>query len=228
MKLLKYLSVLAFVFAVFVVSGCQEEEKKKGVSEIMNPDFLVKDCYSNYKQGLLKSDGKLAIANINKSGIEYYDILMDYVMEADSSTIASMPLIDKLMILSLRWRSNPNDLIKLRESGMNLFEYGVNNGFIGQEAVSNSTLGKITFNEDVATARVFNNGQEIPMQFKFIKENGKWKFDVKYVMMHTGYGLQQFVVESGMTEEEYILDLLSKMSAKPMSNEMWHPILINY
>ncbi len=223
MKLMKYLFV--FVVVAFSATSCENKEKKENTIQDMDPQFLVKNCYKNYKQGLLKGNGKLAIANINKAGMEYYDIIMDYVLEADSTTVTAMPLIDKLMILSLRWRSNPNDLIKLKESGINLFEYGVNMGFIGQEAISNSELGSITFKDNIATARVINNGREIPMQFKFVKEEGKWKFDVKYVMMQTGYGLQQFIGQSGMSEEEYMMDLLSKMSSKPLSNDVWKPII---
>jgi hypothetical protein len=222
MKILKI--VLTLSLLIVSISSCNNEDETMNSSKENDPHLMVKECYKNYKQGLLSNNGGQTVRFVSQSGIDYYDKLLLDVIESDSTTVASKSMIDKLMILSLRWRLTPNQILELSESKESLFEYGVANGLIGQDIIESSELGRISISGDKATARIFKNGQEIPMQFKFVKEEGNWKFDVKYIIERSEAGLQQYLIQSGVSEEQYIMNVLSEMSESPVTDVIWNPI----
>lgn len=219
----KFLSFLLMIFTISLFS-CSKSEEKAELSNMISQEVLVKNCYKAYQDALLAGDGKTSLKLINQGGIDYYNALFKYVLEADSETVAIMPLMDKLMVLSLRFRTDRNTLLRMDKNGESLYEYGVNQGLVGTNSIKQAELGTILINNDVATARVLQNGQEVPMQFKFVKEDNKWKFDAKYMLVQTGFALQQHLVEKGISEDDFIIETLEKMSAKPVENGIWHPV----
>ena len=44
------------------------------------------------------------------------------------------------------------------------------------------------------------------------------------MLVQTGFALQQYLVEKGISEEDFIQETLGKMSSKPVDDEIWHPI----
>lgn len=216
--------LFALTFMLFCFSSCENKSEESPKQAEVKPEVLIKNCYAGYKKSLLDGDGKTTVEYVNKAGIDYYSAILDYVMEADSERVASLPLIDKLMVLSLRMRTSDKKLREMK-TGEDLFIYGVNRRFIGNEGVRASELGEIILHPDRATAKVLRNGQEIPMQFKFLKEDGKWKFDVKYMLVNTGYGLQQVIVQKGISEEEYVKELLTNINmSSDIPADIWEPV----
>lgn len=218
--------LFGFLLMIFTISlfSCNKADEKTEPSNTISQEILVKNCYKAYQSALLSGDGKTSLKLINQAGIDYYDAIFKYVLEADSETVATMPLMDKLMILSLRFRTDRNTLLRMEKNGESIYEYGVNQGLVGANSVRQAELGTIMISDNEATARVLQNGQEIPMQFKFVKEDNKWKFDAKYMLVQTGFALQQYLVEKGVSEDDFIQETLEKMSSKPVDDEIWHPI----
>ena len=59
--------------------------------------------------------------------------------------------------------------------------------------------------------------------FVFHREGGVWKFDLEHVASLARGMFRALASQRGVSEEELILDLLSRTSERPIGAEVWQP-----
>lgn len=210
---------------IFTLTSCDKVDENKVDIVVVNDEALIRNCYAHYKNGLLNRDGKATAKYVNESGLAYYEAIFDYALTADSQAVAVLPIMDKLMVLSFRRKLNEATFLTIEKENTPIFEYAVDNGFVGMEAIQNSEIGEITITNNTAITTVLSNGKEMPVQFRFVKVGGKWKFDAKFITMHVSKGLNHYLVQSGKTENEYIMNILTQIAPdKAIEATIWEPI----
>lgn len=205
-------STLLFTLLIFFI-GCQN--KSDDVNQI-------RACFNNYKDAIMAGDGEESLKYVDENTLDFYKRVQEKTLSADSSDIQSMPLIEKLTVLTARHKIPVDQLRQF--TGSSFFTYAVDNGLIGRESVQSLELGTVKVSGDHAESNIITNGQQAPFGFDFNKENERWKIDLTSIFDNSTLAFRQIMAESGMSETEYLLMLLELMDGDAPGEGIWNPI----
>lgn len=183
----------------------------------------VRDCFTSYKEAILSQRGSEAVERVNQATLDYYERMRGLALSAPEQEVRSLSTSDKMMVLLLRHRL-PLDLLR-GMNGRELFSYGVNQGWIGKEEVMQADLGTIRVSGDQATAVFIKGGQRTPLNYRFTKEGGQWKLDLTATMAIVNQALKQLIQERGVSEEEFLFEIMEAVTGKKVSPQIWQPPL---
>lgn len=201
--------ILCFVFPAVIYAQKAEEKR-------------VKATFENYKTAILNNKGEEAAQHVDSRTLQYYADILELVKTADSLKVASLTLLDRLMVLSVRHRT-PREQI-LSYDGRQLFIYAVQEGMVGKESVQRNAVGEVNVDDSFAKGRFISNGNETPFFFHFYKEDKKWRLDLTSLFPLSEAAFHQMVKESEMSENEFILLILSLVSNETPQSDLWQPI----
>ncbi len=199
------------LFALVFISSVAISQKK----EIK----AVKNCFELYRTALLSENGEDALAQVNSKTVNYYSQVLENCKNLDSAEVSSLNLMDKLMVLAVRYRTPVDDILKF--SGEELIVYAVNNDMIGKNGVMNAELGSIDVDGDFADSRIRQGKEEAPFGFHFYKENDQWKIDLTSVFDVSMAPFNQIIESSGMTEDTYLEMIVGMMPEKSGTTNIW-------
>jgi hypothetical protein len=182
----------------------------------------VRKSFDGYKAAILDDKGDEAIRYVDSRTIKYYSDILSLVRTADSSTVETLSIMDKLMVLSVRHRTSREDI--LRFDGQALLVYAIKSGMVGKNSVANNSIGEVQVEGDFAKGRFLANGQETPMFFHFYKEAGQWKFDLTSLFSVSTMAFQKMADESGQEENDYLVSLLEMVTGRKPGAEVWRPV----
>lgn len=205
-----FLSLLSF----FTVFTCKAQQPKELAA--------VRTCFNNYKAAILANKAEDALKEVDANTRNYYTGVLDNIKHADSAAISTLPLIDKITILTIRARASKEEITAMK--GTDAFIYAINNGMVGKSSVENVTPGPISINKNAAKMQVISGGQKTPLNFNFNKEDGKWHFDLTALFPITKQALDGMVNESGMDENSFLFAVLEKMTHKKITSAIWTPV----
>jgi len=206
----KVISIFFFFFFISSAGWAQKDKKE------------IKAVFENYKAALIKEDGDEAVKYLDSHTIKYYQNIADKARGADSVEVDALPVMDKIMVLSVRHRASKEEVLAF--NGITMVSFAIKNGMVGKSTVSDNSLGEITINGNVATAQLIKNKEKSSILFKFYKENNEWKFDLSSFFPLAGIGFKKLVKDSGKPENEYLLMLLEFASKKKPSPAIWKPV----
>lgn len=204
---------LLFVILTLFILSCNAQAKEKK---------LVKKAFEDYKHAILTDKGTLAVTFVDSRTIQYYSNILKNVKSSDSAIVSSLPLMDKIMVFSIRHRAT-NEEIKSFD-GKSLLIYAINKGMVGKNSVTSNTIGDVVVDGNFAKGQLINNGQEMPIYFHFYKEDEKWKVDLTSVFAIANQAMKQMINNSGQSENEYVFELLEIITNKKPGREIWNKI----
>jgi len=182
---------------------------------------LIKDCFYNYKSAILNGDGKMAVEYVDSRTINYYDDMANKSVTSDSLALDSLSLVDKLMIVSIRFRT-PNEQIK-NFDGQSLFVYAVESGMIGKNSLLKNGIGDIYIDKDFAAAKFVADGKVTSINYHFYKEES-WKIDLTEILPLGNSVMKKMLDKSGKSEYDFLFDLLETITGKRPSYNILNPI----
>lgn len=185
--------------------------------------LLITKVFDQYKSAIINDQGKKAVAVIDASTRNYYIQILGSIKTADSATIESLTLVDKITILAVRAKATKEEIIAIKD--VDAFVYSIDEGLAGKGSVSNNRLGKITITGTTAKAQAVTAGKPIPLYFTFNKENGSWKMNLTDLFAIANDGFKELIKDSGMPEQEFLLLVLSDMTGMEQTMELWKPVL---
>jgi hypothetical protein len=133
--------------------------------------------------------------------------------------------ITKLQILQMRHRLSTSELRRL--DGSQLLATAIENEWAGFRS-ADVTLGEIWVDADKGTAEaeMIANGVALPpdQNLRFRWEQGTWKFDLAHYLVDVAEPtIQNLLRKPGLSEDDAILDLLTRTSGRPVSQDIWKP-----
>lgn len=185
----------------------------------------VGDCFAAYKAAILDMDGEAAVELVTERTIATYQEQVDWALTAPRETIESLSLVNRIGVLSLRHRI-PKEVLK-KLTGRTAFAYAVDRDWIGRTGVIRTRLGEVFIAENTATAEVYAGGLRAPTRFEFLKENGKWRFDLIQSMRDADALLTPVLEQRGLSETELIFATLERSSGRRVGEDIWIPIVIS-
>ncbi len=184
--------------------------------------ILVKQSFNSYKSAILNDKGEDAAKFVDNRTIKYYGDILELVKNADSTSIDSLSIMDKLVVFLIRLKASREDIISF--DGQKLFAYAVNSGMVGKNSVADNSLGAITIDKGFAKGQLVVKGKSQPLFFHFYKESNQWKMDLTSLFPMTNSLFQNMADESGQGTNEYLFSLLEILNGKKPGPEVWQAV----
>ena len=159
----------------------------------------IKAAFSEYKTAMVGNniDGVLDITS--KNSFDYYEMLIDYALNADSAKVAGLSFMDRMSVLGTRIQIPKDALIGM--DGPSYVRYGLENGLTNSAALNAIDVGDVTMEGDSkAQAQVMYMSQPLPAKMTFLQEGGKWKFDATSMLKFSEDMILQQIGGMDMTE----------------------------
>jgi hypothetical protein len=187
-----------------------------------NQEKTIQKVFENYKSAILNDKGIEALNFVDSRTIAYYDDIINKIKTADSITIESYTILDKLMILAIRNSASQEEIMNM--NGKSLFVYAIDNGMVGKNSVQNNSIGRVQIDDAFATGQFLVNGQETPINFHFYLENNNWLIDLTSIFPISSGAFKKMIASSGKSENETLLMILELMTGEKPTNSIWHPL----
>jgi len=206
---------LYLLFAFFIIASCSpmsEDDEKN-----------IRDVFEEYRLSLLDKDGKAVVKCVDKKTIAYYDHLAELIRTADSVTVSSQTILDKVCILSARHRATKEQISSF--DGRSLLEFVVTIELIDSAGAAKLDIGNISVRGDSARGQIVHDGQGLTNSFLYYKENGRWKIDLISLFPSTEKTLSDAIngVE-GKNVDDLVNTLVQEHSKKPIVGSLWNPV----
>ncbi len=209
--MMKYTLGILFSFVTFTSVFGQTDDQ-----------IEVRKIFEKYKSAILNDLPEQALHSIDNKTINYYKTILSAVKTADSSTIAGMSLVDKITVLGIRSRATKQQISAMQ--GADAFIFAIENGMVGKNSVVNNSVGEVSVHANFATGELLVKEQGTNVFFHFYKETEGWKLNLTELFDLGNMSLKQMLEESGKPEHEYLMEILSMLSGKTQSYEIWKPV----
>ncbi len=180
----------------------------------------VRDAFLDYREALLSQDGAEAAQYLSTESLEYYERLGRHALYSNKRELHRLRAVDLLTVVMLRHMVPANRLAKM--SGSEIVGFAVDRGIVGDKSVAVQEPGEITVSTDRAVVEVLTSGEPGP-SLTFRLEGGTWKLDFTDVLAAADLAFQQLVKKTGLTEDQFILQMAESVSGKSISNKIWNP-----
>jgi len=179
----------------------------------------VRALFARYRAVASAGDGAGAAALVDGSTVAYYQAALVRARTASRADLAGLPLIDRLVVLSIRHRIASEVLVGL--DGRSLVAAGVAGGWIGSQGTAHMELGEVILNGDIAEAPVLVDGRPAEFSFRFRREPLGWRLDLNSVHPATEQALAAAIAESRMPADSFMVAALAQATGRPVGVEVW-------
>ena len=191
----------------------------------------IQRCFVAYKQALLDKQGGLAVEQVSTTTLAHYGKMRDLALRGDGATVRSLSLVDQYLILVLRQRVGLKALLPM--SDKDVISLAIREGWIGESGLKETNIGAVTVKGDRAEAVLVVRGKaydtpDVP-RFVFLKEQKAWKIDITALFPVAEKFFQDWYagdkVSKNISTDTFLINILTLMSDKPISPEIWNPLV---
>ncbi|NJO46514.1 MAG: hypothetical protein HC835_13260 [Oscillatoriales cyanobacterium RM2_1_1] len=149
----------------------------------------IQATFADYKSAILAGRGDEAVDQLSQNTIEYYGAMQKLAVCADAATVKAEPMLNRVQVFSLRFRVEPQTLLKF--SDREVIAYGVEQGWIGRDGVTDIEVGQIALEKGEAFAEMTRSNQPTGIRFRFVEESGNWKLDLVPIIEFSNLAFQE-------------------------------------
>ena len=214
--------IITILFLIFLI-GCSNKTVDK--KEIIN-------IFNEVNTANIELNGEKIYQLTDNESHEYYTDLLKKIKNLDSIEINKLNLTDKINLLSVRAVLSDNDIKKISGKELMIAMYTKINTMDTAKInnIKKMELMNIRINNNVALANLAINKNIIQPKFnlKFLKENGKWKYNFISMSNLVNDQLKMMCKKNGMSEMDFIKLVFSNPNVQSKKlkklNEIWNPI----
>lgn len=203
-------SLLALLFLVLATPSFAQNDEEG-----------VREAFEAYRTALLAQDGEAALRTVDGRTVAFYGRSVRQALRADSVTVAALPLVERLTVLSLRHRVPLATLESF--TGRTAFVYAVDQGWIGRGDVENARIHRVEIGDKEAVAYLERGGGRRAGTFVFRRSGNGWHLDLTSAFEEGTEELLALVQSLDMTSDEFIAYALTLVSDEPVTDALWHP-----
>ena len=187
-------------------------------------DASIRKSFEEYKEIALLKDGQQAVLYADTSTLVYYSDILRLAKNGNKTDIQRKRFVDQLTILMLRHSFDASRILAL-QNGADVFALSIDNGLISEGATASLKLGKIVINGNEAFAEILSEQGIEPVQLRFAYEGGRWKIDFSSLLVFADTQFGAVVNGSGLTQEEFILQILEFSTGTKPDGAIWEPLM---
>jgi hypothetical protein len=214
MNLLREIILLGACAVLLCLDGCSSESDE------------IKECFYAYKDAVANGYVAEAAELGDSATTRYYANILSLVFEASESETRALDPMDRIMVLMLRQQVFDENLRSMDSRGLIAFLVG--NGVIGNSIISSvisNEIGKVVISGNHATGVYVANQQATTQEWRFTKEQGRWKIDITSIKPAVNMAFRELAKQSGSTEDEFIKTLLMPSTTGQVPGEdIWLPL----
>jgi len=181
----------------------------------------VKRGFAEYKAALKQRDGTRAAETVSHNSFDFYDRMRKLALSAPREELALLEGTERMLVLALRLQA-PLDLLT-SATPEELVAHAVSTETITDTGVARTELGEIRTEGELARGWVVVDGNPTQGVLQFVREGGRWKFDLEFAMQSSAGLIEAIAQQNGLTEDEVILKLLEQGVEQPVGPEIWQP-----
>ena len=182
----------------------------------------VRKAFEMYRSSILNDKGEEAVNYVDSKTLAYYSTILHSARTADSLSVDSMNVLDKLMVLSIRYRTPKKDLKSF--DAQSLLVFAIKEGMVGKNSVQNIEIGDVELQDNIAKGYMISYGEQSPLYFEFNKEGEEWKIDLTSIFPMSIVAFDRMIKESGQQENEYFERILKMITGNNSLNPLWEPL----
>jgi hypothetical protein len=225
MKLL----ALVVLCVPLLIAGCGSPAPTAGSSPTSSPapsavdeTAAVHAAFDTYAKAALAKDGATAEGALADTIAVYYDDVRKQALTGTEETVGALPPAQRMTVYILRAEIEP---AVLRDSKpADLVRLSVDKGLVGEQGISNLSLGKVTATGDKAEAEILSGGKVAPFTMKFLREEGAWKLDLAPLMAMADDALTAAAQQQGTTADAMIGTILETKYGAARVAELRQPL----
>jgi len=182
----------------------------------------VERSFAAYKSALAERDGIRAALAVSNNSLAYYDRVRKLALSASRSELEKLEGTERMLVLALRHQAPLELLVSGKPE--DLVAHAVNAGLVSDIGIAETELGEVTIHGDLARCWIIVDGEPTRGVMQFALEDGGWKFDLEFAMQSSAGLIAALAIQSGMSEDGVIFELLSQGSGKPIGPDIWKPL----
>jgi hypothetical protein len=181
----------------------------------------VRSVFDGYMQALARGDGATAADLVDQNTIDYHERMVQLARTADSTEVARLDVMERIMVLGLRMQVDRETLRRM--DGRQAVALGSSAGLAGGSELAALDIGAVTVDGDRASAPIRLGGFPVPAKFHFTREQEGWRMDVTSLFDISRMAFDQMALRRGESSNEWLMELLEETSGTPPPADLWHP-----
>ncbi len=178
----------------------------------------VQAAFKMYRQALLDGDGEAAWSVIDSHTTRFYGQMLRDSLSLPARDLNRLDYIHRLTVLRLRTEFRKPQLQAL--TGRDVFVLAVTNGWISKSTVQSvPALQRVTVNGRYAQGYLPVDPR-VPALY-FIYEDSQWKLALWKTFEIANGAIRQMKQESGLSEKEFLLNMLRGVSKFEVSDRIF-------
>jgi hypothetical protein len=203
-------SRLAILSGALALFGCLSLFLAAGRLDLNRDDPEIAVLSSRWVSAVADRDPGF-VDLLTTSSVKYYEHLRDVALHGGVSELNALGPTDQLQVLFLRLTVEAKQLQEM--SGREILVRAVDQHWIGQDLRRTDELREVVVQGDAATGRLYKFGRDDrPDRGRqyFVRENGKWRVDLRGERERLRVDFESFVARSGLAPSEaafFILEM---------------------
>jgi hypothetical protein len=197
------LFAFATIVLVFFSFGCDSATQNK------EDEAAIREAYSLFKEAVQAGDGQGAASLVTQETLDYYQEICNLALSADRERLMAAKVTQRFTALAVRGLIAPKDLAGM--TGKDLFSRSIQEGWIGQDRISDEHMGNVVIEGDRARVVVTRAGANTSSFVSLVRHDGRWVIDMMPTLEMGDQEFARTLKESGMSEEEFMNQALESM-----------------
>lgn len=181
----------------------------------------VRAAFESYRQALIEEDGAAAADRISANSVEAYQRFRDLALSGSREEVGELSMVHRMQVLLLRHRIEPDALEAM--NGRTAFAHAVDEAWVGAGGIARLEIHHVAVRGDEARANVGVGPAPSPDIFRFLREDGEWRFDLMPSLSSAEGALRQMAAARGVEENEFLLGMIGSMSGEPATDALFEP-----
>lgn len=213
--------ILRFLLLYVLIGlfACNSDEPSEAEK---SEETRIRATFKEYKIAVQEKDGKKAVSLLDSGTLNYYGELLQQIRSADSASIATFRLTDKVTLLTLRHRLSAREIWTFDKAA--LLAYAVKEGLLGRDAEEIPDLDIVEVKGSWAEAKIEAKGGARAIDFYFSKEEEAWKLSLLNIFNMSDQMFQKAVANSGLDEQEFLRLALEQMHGGALKADIFNPV----
>lgn len=149
-----------------------------------SPEAALRESFRALKAAFRNNLGQEAARHVTTETLDMYERCRKLALDSSGTDLESLPQMEVLMVMQLRWLVAKADLQKM--DGAGVFAWGVENGLAKKETLESLELDKVEIAGDKATATLLRENKPMPdLTFVFAMQDGVWRLDFTRIFAQT-------------------------------------------
>jgi hypothetical protein len=182
----------------------------------------VRAAFETYKKAALAKDGATGVSVLASPILGLYEESRKLALTASEQELSGLQLYKQVTVYMLRGEidaatlrtATPKDLVKT----------ALDKGLVGEQSITNLSLGEVAVNGDTASAAVLSGGKPAPFKFRFVREDGTWKIDLQPLLELTEPALQEVAKQKNLTPGQLIDQMLAAKYGPAKAAQLRKPV----